>query len=182
MARKLSALTGLGALRNLYLKLAGIDKVFSRDAEPSAGDLFDSTAQAVAVGKRFVACWIFAPLAGVAHCSKPVHGGGKRLVSFTTDRTERHCACDKTFYDLCDGLDLVKRDGCRLFEAEQSAESALFLRLIVDELRVSAICGAVARSHSQLQCTYAFRTPEMTLPVSAILVLASAGQNWSAAI
>ena len=105
MPGKLSALAGLGALRDLDLQHFGIDQVFGRDAETARGDLLDLGILLGAVARR-----ILAALAGVGAAAEAVHRDRQRLVRLGRERAERHAGAIEARQDRLERLDLLDRD------------------------------------------------------------------------
>src|SRR5512134_1182459 len=76
MAGKLPTFTGLGSLRDLDLKLGGVDQIVAGDTEPRRRDLLDRAPRPSAVCAGVVAFGIFASLSGVGTPADVVHGDG----------------------------------------------------------------------------------------------------------
>src|SRR5258707_1222246 len=77
VARQLTALAGLGALRHLDLDVVGIDQIFGGDAEAARRHLLDLGAHRIAIGKRHKAVRLLAAFAGVGTSADAVHGDGE---------------------------------------------------------------------------------------------------------
>ncbi len=105
MARQLTALAGLGTLRDLDLQHLGIDQICRRDAETARGDLLDLRHFFSAVARR-----ILATLAGIAAATQSVHADRERLVRFWRQCAKRHSSRIEAFEDRLDRLDLVQRN------------------------------------------------------------------------
>ena len=90
--RQLSALAGLGALRDLDLQFVGVDEVVGRDAEAPRCHLLDRRAPPVAARIARVALFVLPPFARVRAPADPVHRDCQRLVRLAGDRAERHRA------------------------------------------------------------------------------------------
>ena len=134
VAGKLATLARLRPLRHLDLQFLGVDEIEARDAESTAGHLFDGGILAVARRFQLIPHRILAALAGVAAAAEPVHGDGERLVSLLRDRSIRHRAGGETLHDLLRRLHLVERDGgVAPLEVEQAAEREQLRLLFVDQ-------------------------------------------------
>ena len=91
---KLTALAGLGALRDLDLQLARVDEILGGHAKARRRDLLDR-----AVASRAEARRIFAALAGVAPPADLIHRRRPASRAPRADRPERHRARDETLHD-----------------------------------------------------------------------------------
>src|SRR5690606_5408209 len=111
VARKLTALAGLGALRDLDLHHIRVDEIFRRHAEAARGDLLDRGALwiARAIRQRQVAIRLFAALARVRLAADTVHRNGKRRMRLAADRAERHSAGREALDDIGYRLDFLER-------------------------------------------------------------------------
>ena len=109
LARQLTALARLGALRHLDLEVVGVDEVFARHAEAPGRDLLDGAAPQIAVGIGQVAVVVLAAFAGVGTTAEAVHGDGQRLVRLFRDRAVAHGAGVEPLDDVGDRLDFFDR-------------------------------------------------------------------------
>mmetsp|Transcript_6889 Transcript_6889/g.18757 ORF Transcript_6889/g.18757 Transcript_6889/m.18757 type:complete len:1126 (+) Transcript_6889:86-3463(+) len=154
LAGELTALAGLGALRNLNLELIRSHEERGGDAEAAGRHLLDSgrcdvaSLETVEVGKvvgvtvgvrgdGLVALGILATLARVGLAADSVHRDGDRLVALARDGTQRHASGAEPRADVADGLDLVDVDGLPVaLDHEHVAEGGggPFVALLLVEL------------------------------------------------
>ena len=172
VAGELAALAGLGALGHLNLQVAGVAEVVGRDAEAPGGDLLDGAAE---VGAE--ALGILAAFARVAHRAEGVHRLGNGLVRLGAERTEAHRAGDEVADDGLLALHLVERDGGGGGEAEEAAQGAEVVGLVVDGVRVALEALVVSLADGLTEVGDGLRGPEVALAAHAIGVLAAGGQG-----
>ena len=122
-ARKLAALTGLGALRHLDLDLIGVGEVVDGHPETPRSDLLDRRAHRVhrAIRKGQVPLRVLTTLTGVGFAAELVHGDRQSRMRLHGDRTEAHRACRKPLHDLARWLDFAHRNALALLESHQAA-------------------------------------------------------------
>ena len=128
LAGELTALAGLGALRNLNLELVGSHEEGGGDTETAGSNLLDGGGrdvpglQAPEVGKGLgfalrirgdllVALGILATLARVGLAADAVHRDGDRLVALAGDGAEGHAAGAEARADVTNRLHLVDGNG-----------------------------------------------------------------------
>src|SRR5215472_5610984 len=159
VARELSSLAGLRALRHLDLQLIRVDEVLRSNAEASRSDLLDLGAQRVALLHwhidhnsvyarlqslaflyRQVAARILAAFPRIRFPADAIHRDGEGRMRFSGDRTETHCAGREPLHDFGRRLDFLQRHRFwRKLELEEPAQRHQPLALLVDEPRVVAI-------------------------------------------
>src|SRR2546428_8453901 len=171
---QLPALSGLGALGHLDLKVVRVDQVLAGHAEARGGDLLDRAPPPVAIRVASVPRRILAALSGVGLAPDPVHGDGQRLMSLLADGAVGHRARGEALEDRLHGLDLLDRDGLRgVLELDQPAERGQAPILVVDELRVLPVDLVLSASGSVLELEDGVRIKEVVLAVAPPLVLAA---------
>ena len=120
VARKLTALTGFGALSHLDLNVSGIHQVVTGHPEAARRHLLDRAAQ-----PRIVEPFdVLAALAAVGPATEVVHRDRHGLVCFGRNRAVAHGAGVEAGADGLDGLHLGQRNRFpdAGFEAEESAQ------------------------------------------------------------
>ena len=164
-SRKLSSLSGLGALSYFDLDFFGIDEVFGRYTETSRRNLLDFTVERNAVTHAFESIAVFSPFTRVAARAESVHCKGDSLMCFYAQGSEAHGRSDKSLHNVADGFYFV--DGKGLFgtlEVHQVTDEDGFF-LVVNQGRILFILRIVAGAGGQLQSRYHFGCPGMTYAV-----------------
>ena len=176
--RQLTALAGLGALRDLDLHHVRVDQVLGRHSKAARGHLLDRRALRIAVRQRPEALGLLAALAGVRTPADAVHRNRQRGVRLGRDRAERHGAGRKAPDDLLGLLDLLKRNGLTLRrEFQQPAQRHQPALLGVDQLGILFIRGEALAADRMLQLGDRGRRPHVRLGVLPIGVLAAVAQT-----
>ena len=179
IARQLSALAGLRALRHLNLYLLGIDEIFRRHAEAAGGDLLRLAAQRDAVEGFVEAVAVLAALARVAARAELVHRQCQGLVRLLADCAERHCARHKAAHQVVLALHLFNGHGhgC-LAELEEVAQEYR-RRLLVGEAGKILKLLVAAEARSELQGGNGLRVPRVGDAVLAVGELPYVGQEFA---
>ena len=146
-AGQMTALSGLGALRQLDLDLARAYKILARDAEPPRSDLLD--------GGVFLCTeshGLLAALAGVGLSAQAVHHNGKAAVRFFGDGAVRHGAGFEAPDDAGGWLDLAQRN-CLCFVKAKPEQAAQRMRqqFIVNHGGVPAEAHKITGTNGLLQ-------------------------------
>src|SRR5574337_680088 len=178
-AGELATLTRLTALRQLDLQIGGIDQVLAGYPEATGGDLLYCAATPVAVGIRYEASGILAPLSGIRPGAQPVHGNSQRFVGLLADGAVRHGPGGEALEDRLDGLNLF--DWNRLLgalELEQPPKGAQVLAGIVDQRGVLLEDGILAGPCRVLQLRDRLGVQEMILAVSPPLIFTAPLKVW----
>mmetsp|Transcript_4365 Transcript_4365/g.9226 ORF Transcript_4365/g.9226 Transcript_4365/m.9226 type:complete len:439 (-) Transcript_4365:2363-3679(-) len=128
-SRKLTSLTGLGALGDLDFVLLGGDKELRRHSEAATGDLMNvrvgrisvletgevgeggTAAPLVDIRDGLAADDVLSALSGVGLASHAVDGDGEGLVGLAAQSSEGHGAGAEPLHDLGGILDLLDGDG-----------------------------------------------------------------------
>jgi len=171
---QLTALAGLGALRELDLDVVGVRQVHARDAEAAGCHLLDRAAP-LGVEQPLD---VLASLARVRLGADRVHRDGERLVRLLRDGAVAHRARRESLDDRLDGLDLVDGDGRPLprLEPEHAAQGLQLGRLVVDELRVLPEDVVPAGAGGVLQPEHGVGVEQVRGAVASPLVLAAGPQ------
>ena len=120
VARQLSTLPGLAALRHLDLELIGGQDVRRRDPEARRGDLLDPRVRPVAaICRPPVAGGLFPSLAAVRARADAVRGDGQCAVGLEAERAVRHRRDDEATHDALPRLHLLERYGGLGHELQQ---------------------------------------------------------------
>ena len=172
-ARQLAALTGLGALGHLDLKLLGVDQVLAGHAKAPRRHLLDGGVLRIAVGQGSEALGVFATFTGVGLAAQPVHGDGQSLVGLLGNGTIAHRAGLEALHDGLDGLHFFDGDRVGRLEVEQTAQGGPVLELFVDRLGVILEGLVVARAHGLLQLVDRVGIEQVVLAIAAPLVAAA---------
>src|SRR5690606_3601217 len=169
--RQLTALAGLGTLRELDLQVLRVREIHARHTEAARGDLLDRAA-ALRIQQ---ALDVLAALAGVRLGAEAVHRDREGFVRLARDRAVAHRAGREPLDDARDGFDLVDRNGAAqpLAELEQAAQRLQRGGLVVDQLRVLAEDVVAARARGVLQTEDRLRVEQVGRAVAAPLVLAA---------
>ena len=111
------------ALCHFDLKVCGMDKIVSRHAESSGGNLFDSAVAVISILVKDVSIEILSTFTRVAFCPDPVHSYCEGFVSLSADGTKGYCSCGKSLNDVRCRFHFIK--GYRIggfFEVKQTTE------------------------------------------------------------
>ncbi len=175
VSRKLTALTGLGALGHLDLDVGAVRQVVRRDTEPARRHLLDGTASPVAVGVPVESLDVLAALARVRPSAKAVHRDREGLVHLGRDRAVAHRTRGEALDDLAGGLHLVDRDGLAhtVFEREQATQRGHALALVVDQLGVLLEHRVLPGAGGVLELEHRVRVEQVVLALTTPLVFAA---------
>ncbi len=169
VARKLAALAGLRALRDLNLQIVGVHHVMRRDAEASGGHLLDGGAALVGVPGL-----VLASFAGVRFSADAVHRDGQSLMRLRADRAERHRPGGEALHDFAGRLDFFERQGrIRQAQIHQSAQRAQVAILPVDQRGVLLERLELVRLHRVLQLGNRRRIQQMILPAGPEMIVST---------
>jgi hypothetical protein len=127
----------------------------------------------VAVLVALVADGVLAALAGVRLAAEAVHRDGEVLVRLAADRSERHGARLEALHDLRGRLDLVDRNRRAGAEAEEPADGAQALALVVCRGREVLELLVAAGAHGVLQQRDGVRVVHVMLAAPPPLILAA---------
>src|SRR6185369_1464831 len=97
--------------------------------------LLDGAATEIAVGIGDIADGVLAALAGVRLAAEPIHRDGEVLVRLAADGAERHGPGLEALHDLGGRLHLVDGNRRAGTEAEEAADRAQALALVVGRRR-----------------------------------------------
>ena len=97
-------------------------------------------------------------------------------MGFGRERAEGHRAADEVLHDGFDRFDFLNRDGGRGLEAEESAQRAAAVRLVVDLVRVGLELRIVVAADGETEVAERGRRPEVVLRALAVAV-ESAGRE-----
>ena len=178
--RKLPTFAGLGALRDLNLKLFALVQVLGGDAKPARRDLLDLGGRVVAIGLWVEMRGIFAAFAAVGLRTDPVHRHVQSFVRLRAQRAQRHARRDKALADRGDAFHLFQRHRrAQWLHIHQIAQVDRRIGPhLVRKLLPQLVRRLVAR---HLQHVHRRRFPSMGLAGFARFIEAADGQNVCAA-
>src|SRR5690606_25378749 len=140
VAGELTAFTGLRTLSDLDLHHVGVDEVFRRHTEATAGHLLYGRTLWIGrtVRQRREAIRLLTALTRVRLAADRVHGAGERRVGLAADRAEGHRTGGEALHDFGSRLDFLDRNrlATRLFgklDAEEAADGLLLRAFAVDD-------------------------------------------------
>ncbi|MPL60913.1 hypothetical protein SDC9_06477 [bioreactor metagenome] len=175
-ARKLAALAGLGALRDLDFQLFAVVQVFGGHAEPARGHLLDLRRRVVAVRFGHEMRRILAALATVRLRADAVHRDVQGLVRLRPERAERHAGGDEALADRGDRFHLLDRH--RLAERLDVEQVTDVNRRVRPHHRRILLPQVIARPVAgRLQHVHRLRFPGVLLAGAARLVEAADRQH-----
>ncbi|TFA98676.1 hypothetical protein CCMA1212_009587 [Trichoderma ghanense] len=181
VARQLATLARLGALGHLDLELIRVGKVGRRDTESTRGDLLDSRAHGIAVGKSLGSLGILTTFTGVGLAAQSVHGDGERRVRLHGDGAVRHGTGAEASDDVGPWLDLVNGHRLALIKLEvKQATQRARLDLLVLASGVGLVRLVVLGANCILQVSNGSRVVDVSLAAVAPVVFARLGESLDA--
>ena len=173
VTRKLTTLTGFGALSHLDLDIGAVGQVVARHTEPARRHLLDGAAAPVTVGIVVEAADGFAALARVRPRTKAIHRDRQCLVCFGGDRAVAHRAGGEPLDDVDSRFDLGDRHrwAHTVGEGEQAAQRGHLLALVIDELGVLLEDRVLTGPGGVLQLEHRVGVEQVVLALAAPLVL-----------
>ena len=173
VSRQLATFTRLCTLRHLDLQILCMAEIVNRYAKAARSNLTDCRATDIAVCRRSIAVWVFTTFTAVAHGSDAVHGNSNRFVGFRAQGAKAHGTSDKVMDNRFAAFDFGNIDRSRLLKLEESAQSSLTFRLVVDELAIDLELFIIAPLHRLTECRQGLRSPQVLFAFFAECVLAT---------
>ena len=165
--RQLTTLARLGTLSNLDLNFVGINEILGSYTKTTRSHLLDCASCACAILARCKTSGILAAFTGITASTNFVHSNGNRFMRFLTDRTKRHCSCNKSFCNSFYRFYFIDTNRCTLLEFQEITNKHRH-SFVVDSCSVLFKFLVATQAGCKLESYNRLRIPSVVFAVFAI--------------